>query len=229
MNYYNHKTRITASTLGVLLGLGGLLNHGIFEVLQGSTPTDGFFIEAIGKSERFWVHGTEGAFTIIPNFLITGIIVIAISLVIILWSVKYIHVKNGSAVFLTLLILLTAFGGGIGHILLLIPAWAYATRINKPLNWWNNILPGTLRSVLSKLWLLSLVLTSVSWLIVMELGIFGYFPGQSDPDTILNIVFVFLFTAVILANLTFICAFSKDIEERQNKEPAVQPGSLTDF
>jgi hypothetical protein len=48
----------------------------------------------------------------------------------------------------------------------------------------------------------------------MELGIFGYFPGQSDPDTILNIVFVFLFAAVILANITFICGFAKDLEER---------------
>ena len=75
MNYYNQKTRITASTIGVLLGIAGLLNHGIFEVLQGNTPTNGFFIEAIGKANRFWVHGTEGAFTIIPNFLVASQIV----------------------------------------------------------------------------------------------------------------------------------------------------------
>lgn len=216
MNYYNHYTRITASTLGVLLGLGGLLNHGIFEVLQGNTSTNGFFIEAIGKSERFWVHGTEGAFTIIPNFLATGIIVIVISLVIILWSVKYFQLKYGASVFLILLISLTAFGGGIGHILLIIPAWAYATRINKPLSWWEKILSGGFRKVLSKLWLFTLILTALSWLIVMELGIFGYFPGQSDPDTILNIVFIFLLAAVVLANMAFICGFAKDIEERKS-------------
>ncbi len=216
MNYYNHYTRITASTLGVLLGLGGLLNHGIFEALQGNTPTNGFFIEAIGKSERFWVHGTEGAFTIIPNFLATGIIVIAVSLVIILWSLKYIQKKHGAAVFLLLLILLTAFGGGIGHIILFIPAWAYATRINKPLEWWEKILSIRIRKALSGLWLISLILASLSWLFVMELGILGYFPGQSDPDTILNIVFVFLFAAVILANIAFICGFAKDLGERKN-------------
>jgi hypothetical protein len=214
MNYYNQKARITASIIGVLLGFGGLINHGIFEVLQGNTPTKGCFIDAIGEANRFWVHGTEAAFTIIPNFLITGILVIIIGLTIILWSAKYIQVKHGATIFLSLLILLTLVGGGIGHIILSLTAWAYATRINKPLDWWKKILPGRLRKSLSKLWIFGLAATTVSWLIVMELGIFGYFPGQTDPDTILNIVFVFLFSTVILANFTFICGFARDIEER---------------
>ena len=102
MNYYNQKTRISASIIGVLLGIAGFINHGFFEVLQGNTPTNGLFIEAIGKADRFWIHGTEGAFTIIPNFLVTGICVMLISLAIILWSVKYIQVKHGATVFLTL-------------------------------------------------------------------------------------------------------------------------------
>ena len=214
MNYYNQITRITASTLGVLLGLGGLINHGIFEVIQGNASTNSFFIEAIGKTERFWVHGTEGAFTIIPNYLITGIIVIVISVSIIIWSTKYIQLKYGATVFLTLLILLTSFGGGIGHIILFLPTWAYATRINKSLKWWKKVLQEKLIKVLSKLWIYVLILTSVSWLIVMELGIFGYFPGQTNPNVILNIVFIFLFSTVILANFTFICGFARDIEER---------------
>jgi membrane protein YdbS with pleckstrin-like domain len=215
MNYYNQKTRITASIIGVLLGIAGFINHGFFEVLQGNTPTNGFFIEAIGKANRFWIHGTEGAFTIIPNFLVTGICVMLVSLAIILWSVKYIQVKHGATVFLTLLILLTFVGGGIGHIILFLPTWAYATRINKSLDWWRKILPERLKKALSKLWLYGLTATSLSWLITLELGIFGYFPGQTNPDTILNIVFVFLFSTVILANLTFICGFTRDIEKRK--------------
>jgi len=214
MNYYNKKTKITSSVLGVLLGIAGIFNHGIFEILQGNTSTNGFFIEAIGEANRFWIHGTEGAFTIIPNFLITGISVILVCLVLIIWSLKYIHMKHGTTVFLFLLILQTLVGGGIGYIVLFLPTWAFATRINKPLNWWKKNLPVHLRSVLSKLWILGLAATSLSWLIVMELGIFGYFPGQTNPDTILNIVFVFLFTTVILSVLTFIFAFSADIEEK---------------
>jgi len=215
MNYYNHKTRINASIIGVLLGIAGFINHGFFEVLQGNTPTNGFFIEAISEANRFWIHGTEGAVTIIPNFLASGICVILVSLAIILWSAKYIQAKHGATVFLSLLILLTFVGGGIGHIILFLPTWAYATRINKSLDWWKNILPARLRKALSKLWIYGLTATSISWLILMQLGIFGYFPGQSNPDTILNIVFVFLFSTVILANLTFISGFARDIEERK--------------
>ena len=217
MNYYNQKTRITASTIGCLLSMAGFINHGFFEILQGNTSTKSLYIEAISKSHRFWIHGTEGAFTLIPNFLITGICVMLVSLVIIVWSIKFIHIKHGATVFLSLLILLTLVGGGIGHIVLFLPTWAYVTRINKPLNWWRKILSIRIRKVLAKLWTPMLVITSLSWLIVMELGIFGYFPGQMNPDIILNICFGFLFLTVFLANLTFICGFAQDIEERNIK------------
>jgi len=125
------------------------------------------------------------------------------------------HVKHGAGVFLSLLILLTLIGGGIGHIIIFLPTWAYATRINKPLNWWRKILSIKIRKVLAKIWIPMLALTSLSWFIVMELGIFGFFPGQSNPDTILNIVFGFLLLTVFLVSLTFICGFSRDIEERK--------------
>jgi hypothetical protein len=197
----------------VLLGLAGILNHGLFEILQGNTSTGGFYINAIGENQRFWLYGTEGAFTLIHNFLITGIIAVTTGILIIIWSLKFIHVKHGAAVFLALLILLTLVGGGIGHIILYLPTWAFVTRINKPLNWWKRNLPLTLRKNLRSLWVVFLPLTLISWLIVMELGIFGYFPGQSDPETVIKIVYIFLFSSVILACVSFICAISGDTEE----------------
>ncbi len=215
MKNYNHSTRITAATFGTLLGAAGIVNHGIFEILQGNTSTNGLFIEAIGKEHRFWVYGTEGAFTVIPNFLVTGILVIVISLAVIIWSVRFIHVKHGSSVFLLLLILLTLVGGGIGYIILFLPVWAYSTRIGKPLTWWKKILPVQLRKILSALWPYLLALTSFLWIMVMELGIFGYFPGQTDPDTLLTIVFIFLISTVVFANAAFICAFARDIEQQK--------------
>ncbi len=213
MIYLNRKTSITASVIGVLLGMGGIFNHGLFEILQGNNSTNGFFIEAIGVANRFWIHGTESAFTIIHNFLITGICSVLAGLAIIFWSLKYMHVKHGTTVFLLLLILLTLVGGGIGHIVLFLPAWAFATQINKSLKWWGKILSVRLRRILSALWIYILMATAIAWLILMEMGIFGYFPGQNDPDVILNIVFVFLFSSAILASITFICAFAGDITE----------------
>lgn len=172
-------------------------------------------IEAIGEAHRFWLYGSEGAFTLIPNFLITGICVMLVSLAIIVWSIWFIHKKYGPTIFLSLLVLLTLVGGGVGHIVLSLPVWAYATRIIKPLNWWRKILSVRTGKILAKMWIYLLIITSVSWLIVLELGIFGYIPGQTNPETILNIVFVFLFSTVILASLTFICGFARDIEERK--------------
>jgi hypothetical protein len=214
MNFFNKRTRITASAIGVILGMAGIFNHGIFEILQGNNSTNGFFIEAIGEANRYWIHGTEAAFTIIHNFLITGICAVLVGLAIVVWSLKYIHGKHGATVFLSLLILLTLVGGGIGFIIVFVPTWAFTTRINKSLDWWNKILSVRLRNTLSAIWIYSLVVTLMSWLILMELGIFGYFPGQTDPDIILNIVFVFLFASAILACITFICAFAGDIEQQ---------------
>ncbi|HPQ68163.1 MAG TPA: hypothetical protein PKW95_03480 [bacterium] len=208
MNPYNHKTRITAATLGTLLGLAGFINHGIFEIMQGNKPTNGFFIEAIGEAHRFWTHGTEGAITVIPNFLLTGIAVSLVSLAIIVWSWKFIHTEHGATVFLLLMLALTLVGGGIGHIVLFLPTWGYATRINKPLSWWRKVLTPTASSVLAALWKPMLVLTALSWMTVMELGIFGYFPGVTDPDVLLNITFGFVLLTVLLANAAFICSFA---------------------
>ena len=69
----NRTTKTIISYLGLMLALGGI-DHGIFETLQGFTPTPGLVIQAIGPLERYWVHGSEEAFTIIPNFLVTGIL-----------------------------------------------------------------------------------------------------------------------------------------------------------
>ncbi len=219
MNHCNRKTRTTASVLGVLLGMAGAINHGIFEILQGNTPTPGPFIEAIGPSHRFWIHGTEGAITVIPNFLVTGIAVLVVSLAVIVWSVKYIHRRHGATVFLVLMALLTAVGGGIGHIVLVIPVWAYATRICTPLRWWKRVLSPRATAIAARLWWPLLLLTVFSWIIVMELGIFGYLPGQTDPDTILNICFAFVLLTVLLANLAFIGAIGGDLEEKRGVLP----------
>jgi len=70
--WYNRATKTITATLGVVFGLSGL-GHGIFETLQGNTPTSGQMIYAIGEGQRFWTHGYEPAFTVIPNFLLTGI------------------------------------------------------------------------------------------------------------------------------------------------------------
>jgi hypothetical protein len=198
--------------LAVLLAISGMLAHGFFEVLQGNTPTDGLFIEAIGEAHRTWEHGAEGAFTIIPNFLITGLLAMTVSLGIIIWSVGFVHKKNGPLVLLLFFILLFLVGGGVAQILFFIPLWAVATRINKPLSWWRRILPAGPRRVLAELWPWFLVAGAVLFVIGLVISITGYVPGLSDPEQILTIDWSILGIGYLLYLLAFVAGFAYDIE-----------------
>jgi hypothetical protein len=208
----NRATRINVIALAVLLAISGMMAHGLFEVLQGNTPTNGLFIEAIGEAHRTWEHGAEGAFTIIPNFLITGLLAMTVSLGIIIWSVGFVHKKNGPLVLLLFFILLFLVGGGVAQILFFIPLWAVATRINKPLSWWRRILPAGPRRVLAELWPWFLVAGAVLFVIGLVISITGYVPGLSDPEQILTIDWSILGIGYLLYLLAFVAGFAYDIE-----------------
>ncbi len=85
----NKATRTITAILGCTFAIAGL-HHGFFETLQGNTPTNSFLIQSIGPSQLMWEYGTDDAFTVIPNFLTTGIAAIIISLFIVVWSVRFV-------------------------------------------------------------------------------------------------------------------------------------------
>jgi hypothetical protein len=182
----NRATKTIVSTIGVILGISGL-DHGFFEILQGNQPTNGVLIEAIGPNHIMWEHGGEGAFTILPTFLLTGILAVLTGILMIIWSVKYIDHKHGPLVFFILNLLLFLFGGGIAAPILIYPAAGLAaTRIHKPLTWWRKVLPERLRPVLAKLWPYTLAIGVISMLIGLYIAITGHVPGISsdNPDQI---------------------------------------------
>jgi hypothetical protein len=71
-------TRVIAATAGVLCGISGL-EHGFFEIRQGNTAPATLLISAIGSANRFWPGGTETALTVVPNYLVTGILMSCLS------------------------------------------------------------------------------------------------------------------------------------------------------
>ena len=121
-------TRVIASTAGVLCGISGL-EHGFFETLQGSTAPNALLISAIGPAQRFWPGGAETALTIVPNFLVTGILAMIASLMVILWSAAFIQRKHGALIFLALSLVQFLVGGGFAQILLVPIIAAGATQI----------------------------------------------------------------------------------------------------
>ena len=212
-----NATHVIAASIGVFFGLFSGVNHGFFELLQGNKPTDGLVINAIGEAQRFWFEGTEPAFTLIPNFILTGIASIIVGLVIAIWSIWFLPGKHGRTIFLGLFVLSFLVGGGIGQAFFFIPAWAFATRMDKPLTWWQKVLPRNTWPLLSNLWIVLLVLATIAMLIGLEMAIFGLFPGISDPETLQNANMTFVFGAVILYVLSFIAGFGHELRRMEQK------------
>jgi len=211
----NKATRTIVATLGVIFGFSGI-SHGLFETLQGNTPTGGLFISAIGETHKMWPHGNEYAFTLIPNFLTTGIAAMIVGLAIIVWSVGFVHKNNGPTIFILLFVLLFLVGGGVAQIIFFTLTWIVSTRINKPLTWWRKILPTRIRKPLGKLWLWLLIVFSLLILFVLEIAIFGIVPTVNDPDAVLSIMLYCLGVGLGVLLFSFVAGFAHDIEMRSD-------------
>ena len=211
----NKATRIIVATLGTIFGISGM-SHGFFEILQGNTPTGGLFISAIGEAQKMWPHGNEYAFTLIPNFLMTGIAAIMVGLAIIVWSLGFVHKKNGPTVFFLLFVLLLLVGGGVAQILFFPWIWLVSTRINKPLAWWRKILPAKIQKPRGKLGTWSLIISSTLLVFVLKIAVTGFAPAVNDPEAVLSIMLSCLGLEAGVLPLTFVSGFAHDIAMRPN-------------
>jgi len=115
---------------------------------------------------------TYFAITIIPNLLLTVILAIIFSCLVIIWSVRFVHKKNGVLILLGLSITQMLVGGG-WVIDLAIITCILATKIDKPLNWWISHLPTKLRLWLAKLLPSSLVIYAIISFSMLVLTILG--------------------------------------------------------
>jgi len=211
----NHATRVIAATLGIVFGISGM-SHGFFETLQGNIPTDGMYISAIGEAQRMWPHGYEPAFTLIPNFLITGIAAMLVGLAIVVWSLGFIHRKNGSTILLLLFVLLLLVGGGVAQTLFFPWIWLVSTRINNPLIWWRKILPDKIQKPLGNSWLWCLIISSILLVFALEIAITGFVSGMNDPEAVVSVMLLCLAAEVVILPLTFISGFAHDVVMRPN-------------
>ncbi len=215
-----NTVQIITAVVGVFFGMFSGINHGIFEILQGNRAAGGLLISAIGEGQRFWSEGHEPAFTVIPNYMMTGIFSIIIGAAIVIWSIWFLNTKYGSTVYIGLFILSFLAGGGIGQVFFFVPAWIFSTRMNKPLHWWRKVLPPSIRPFLSKFWIISLVTAILFMIITLEIAIFGLFPGVEEPLTIQNISMGFFFASIVLFIVTFIAGIGNELlkMDRSRKE-----------
>jgi hypothetical protein len=123
--------RVAASAIGVFGGLLGM-EHGFFEILQGSVRPRAVMMYAIGsppcQPAAIW-HGCEPAMTLIPNFLLTGILAMLISLVTLVWAARFVQRRSGGWVLVLLSIVMLLVGGGFFPPLFGIVAGLIGTRL----------------------------------------------------------------------------------------------------
>lgn len=208
----NKATRLNVASLGTVFGLSGIF-HGFFESKQGNVPAKIGIINSVGELHKMWGHGDEPALTLIPNYMVSGILSMIVAVVLIVWSLKFVHKKNGPAVFLLLFITLLLVGGGVAQVIFFPFIWLVSTRIHKPLSWWKKILPPGLRKVLSALWPWLIGLSNVVMLFVLAVSFTGFVPGIHSEDTVLSIMFGCLLAVLVLFPASYIAGFSYDIEK----------------
>mgnify|MGYP003430117681 FL=1 len=206
----NKATRINVATLGTIFGISGV-SHGFFEALQGNVPTNGLFIFAIGEAQKMWPHGNEPAFTLLPTFLLAGISAMLVGFAIIIWSLGFVHRKNGPAILILLFVVLLLVGGGVAQILFFPFIWLVSTRINQPLAWWRKILPIQIQKLLARLWPGSLAMSAGLLVFALVIATTGFVPGVRDSEVVLSIMLFCLGMEVIALPLTFVTGFAHDI------------------
>jgi hypothetical protein len=202
--------------MGILVGLAGI-NHGIFEMMQGNTRPEGLVIAAIGPAQRFWVYGEETALTIIPNFLLSGILAVIFGVIVVIWAGWFIERRHGALILMLLCLLLFLVGGGFAPIFMAILASLAATRINKPLSTWRRIVPKGMQRFLAALWPWSLILFVIVFVVSVEIAIFGWpLTAVFDPERAfiyLNNLALIMVGMMVLSILTAIASDAEKLDE----------------
>lgn len=203
-------TRLVVSTFGVVVGVAGV-EHGIGEMVQGSAPPPGLFIESWPKSAFFAVVGGEPAMTIVPNLLAAGVLTVLASIAFIVWAVFFIRRPYGGPVLMALSLAMLLAGGGLAPPILGVLLGFAATRIDAPLDWWRaHLAPGAIRFLASCFpWVFGLSL--LCWLLLFPgLEILSVrFPG--DWSIVMPVV---VLSALGMLGVSIVAAFAHDIEAR---------------
>jgi len=182
--------------------------HGVGEILQAGSKSNSNLIYAldVADPDKVW-HAGLPAFSVIPDFLISGIITVLISIAIVIFANLLIE-SNYFKFFPLLFILLFLFGGGFVPPFIGIISSTYYV-IKKKSNM-NNKQPSFLRKLIAKSWiyLISVLILWLpsSWIIGW---IFPAFMLQISSATFIMLDIILPILILVAANLKFAIATNK--------------------
>jgi len=208
-----NSARLVAIIFSILAGVGGI-THGIGELLQGNSSTKGIFILSWAQGPIATNMGGDPAMTIVPNFLITGILAILFSLVIILGSFVFIKKKNGGLILIILSIFMLLFGGGFAPVVVGILAGVSGLGINSNHKWYRKYIPNQIQRLFSKLWNVIFIICLIDGIFltfgsVILVGIFNL----NQPDLFVK-SFLFLIPLLLL---TIFTGIAYDLQNKSKK------------
>jgi hypothetical protein len=218
-------TRTIASILGVLVGMASI-EHGVLECLQGRRPIPGLIVNALGQgySWTVWKQGGEGAITLLPNFLLSGIVATLLGMLMIVWALRFLSSRHSPIVFLTLGVTSFLFGGGVAQVVLFTLTWGVATRIHAPLAFWERLIRGKLGRILAPVWPWTMAVSTALFLVALEIAVFGYVLGIRDQTELLHTCWKVLALALALFLISVCSGFACDVEARCSARfPAHEP------
>lgn len=198
-------TKTVAMWFGIVAGIAGL-EHGYFEILQGNTRPESLAFPSWGPQQCdpaiAW-HACEPAMSILPNFLIMGILAMLLSLAIIVWSAWFLQRNPGGWVLILLSIGLLLFGGGFFPPIIAWVGGLAATQINRPL----RDQPGSIPRFAAGLWPWPLVIF-LTWVL-------GQFPvGYFFNDFLKSIMGFGLLLILTMLPISVYTAYAHDMVEQ---------------
>jgi hypothetical protein len=199
----NRSTAFFVAILGSVIGVSGAI-HGVYSILKGNAPTGGVMLTSIG------------AFTLVQNYLTTGILAVGFGLLVVVWAIAFIDRKYGPPVFLALCIGLFLVGGGIAEIAFILFTTLLSTRIHHPLARWHRAAESRFGASLSTLWPYAITLAFSVFLIGYSIWLFVLTPGEARQiGTLHYVTWASLGVGFVLLVLVVPCGFIRDVEQRE--------------
>ena len=202
----NKATITLFLTLGILTGAMGI-EHGIGEVLQGYRPTEDIFILSWPNSAFFEIMSGEPAMTIVPNYLVTGLLAICFSGAFLFVLIKSDLERKDILILFALLMLMLLAGGGFGPPILGLVTVPIAFKRNSPLKTWSR-LPTKFHRILSRLWPWSFGVCLAGWLMLFPgAALVSFFTGMESAF----LMIVPMLIAFAFIPITLLLGFSRDV------------------
>jgi hypothetical protein len=206
-----NAARATASTLGVLAGLGGI-THGIGEILQGNIAPSGLMIYSWTQGPIATTMGGEPAMTIVPNLFITGVLTVLVSFAVLVWSAAFVQRRNGGWVLILLSIFMLLVGGGFAPPIMGVLAGVAGFGINASYTWWRKHLSINVRRKLATAWPWTFGVCVIDGVfLVVGSVILVFFFSVNNPDLFVSCFFI----AVAVVPFAIFTGIAYDIQNRE--------------